>query len=420
MAASRWQALAVPRRHLLLALLAVTTLAAACSDDSSSPATTGGDTTSAPSTTAEATTTTVSAADAAMAYADAGPFPVGVTTLQLAKGPKVEVWYPAVEGTTGTDSYDMRDYIPEAVRALLTADVPVGPTYSAGRDAAVADGDFPVVLFSHGAAGLRMQSTFLTANIASWGMIVVAPEHPSRDLEGLLTRFISGDTSTDNRNDSVDELLLSLDLITAEGADATSLFSGHVDAEHVAAIGHSAGGATALVAAADGRVDGYVSMASGIFRGRSTDDATTTTTPPVVMPAKPSFFIAGSTDAIALAEEVTRPAYAAAPSPSLLWLIEGAGHNAFTDFCTFGNGTGIIGIADASGVGPLLDTVPTIRSLGEDGCKPPAVAVETTFPIIRHAVTAWLRQLFGIDTAPVGLGTDVADQYATPVEIATK
>lgn len=408
-------------RHLLPVLLAVTALAAACSDDSSSSSTPGSEATTSPSATDAATTTTVSAAEAATTYADAGPFPVGVTTLQLDKGPAVEVWYPAVEGTTGSESYDIRDYLPEAVRALLTADVSVGATYPAGRDAAVADGSYPVVLFSHGFAGVRVQSTFLTANMASWGMIVVAPEHPSRDLQGVLERFLAGDTGSADRSDSVDDLLLSLDLITAQGADPSSPFNGHVDATRVAAVGHSAGGGTVLAAADDPRIAGYVSLASGVLRGGSADDgATTTTTTPLVMPAKPSFFIAGSADAVVSAEEVTRPAFTAAPSPSLLWMIEGAGHNAFDDFCTFGNGTGIIGVADASGVGPLLDTVPALRTLGEDGCKPPAVAVDTTFPIIRHAVTAWLRQLFGDDAAPIGLGTEVADQYATPVEIATK
>ncbi len=43
-----------------------------------------------------------------------------------------------------------------------------------------------------------------------------------------------------------------------------------------------------------------------------------------------------------------------------------------------------------------------------------------TFPIVRHVVTAWLRQLFSIDTTGVGLGPDVADAYATPVVIEQK
>ena len=49
-------------------------------------------------------------------------------------------------------------------------------------------------------------------------------------------------------------------------------------------------------------------------------------------------------DGIAPVEQVTRPAFEAVTSPSLLWVITGAGHNAFDDFCTFGNGQGIIGV----------------------------------------------------------------------------
>jgi hypothetical protein len=58
-----------------------------------------------------------------------------------------------------------------------------------------------------------------------------------------------------------------------------------------------------------------------------------------------------------------------------------------------------------------------LRSLGEDGCIPPAVPAEQTFPIVRHAVTAWIRALFGVDAEPVGLGPEVADAYSVAVEI---
>jgi ABC-type glycerol-3-phosphate transport system substrate-binding protein len=54
------------------------------------------------STSSDAPTTTVSIAAAAKAYEQAGPNPVGVTTYTLPAGNKVEVWYPAVKGTTGT------------------------------------------------------------------------------------------------------------------------------------------------------------------------------------------------------------------------------------------------------------------------------------------------------------------------------
>ena len=422
-----WQAAGMLRRRLALPVIALLSLAA-CSSDSNtaSTASTGSSgsaattteaaapSTDAVTTTEAATTTTESAADQAMAYSEYGPYPVGVTTLQLEKGPLVEIWYPAVEGSNGTETYDVRDYVGEVIKPLLTGDVPTTFTYPATRDAAVADGSFPVVLFSHGFTGIRVQSSFLTSNMASWGMIVVSPEHPSRDMANVLSNTASG-----NRADSVDDLLKSLDLITAQGADPASPFSGHVDAERVAAVGHSAGGGTVLGAAADPRVDGYVSLASGALLGGQPGAGTTTTAPPA-LPEKPSFFIGGSVDNVVPFDTVTKPSFEAAPSPSLLWEIEGVGHNGFDDFCTFGNGTGIIGVAKASGLGAFLDGQPQMVKLGEDGCVPPAIPVATTFPVINHAVTAWVRNLFGIDTESVGLGDDVAGLYATPITITSK
>jgi dienelactone hydrolase len=350
---------------------------------------------------------------AAQTYVERGSYPVGVTTLELETGNKVEVWYPAVEGTTGTDAYDVRDFVPDAIRAHLTADVPARYEYEAGRDALVADGSFPVVLFSHGASGIRFQSTFLTSHLASWGMIVAAPDHWSRDLYHTLSTPV-GDRST-----SVTELLSTLDLIVAEGSNPDSRFSAKVDADNVVAIGHSAGGRTVVEAASDERIDAYVSLASGVLGIGAPADSSTTTVP-AVLPDKPSFFIAGALDQVISAETATRPSYEAVPAPSRLWIIDGMGHNGFDDFCTFGNGTGIIGVAMASGLGPLLDAQPNLKRLGEDGCLPPAEPVEKGFPIIRHAVTSQLRFWFGADAQPVGLDTDVAAQYELPVVIESK
>jgi len=393
-------------RVLVLGVLALTASACGGSGDN---ATSSEDSTSSDSSALEV----VDPAVAAQTYAEGGSYPVGVTTLELDTGNKVEVWYPAVEGTTGTDSYDVRDFVPDAIRDLLTADVPASYEYEAGRDASVADGSFPVVLFSHGASGIRFQSTFLTSHLASWGMIVAAPDHWSRDLYHTLSTPV-GDRST-----SITELLSTLDLIVAEGTNPDSRFSSKVDADKVVAIGHSAGGRTVVEAASDDRVDAYVSLASGVLGiGAPTDSSTTTV--PVVLPDKPSFFIAGALDQVISAETATRPSYEAVPVPSRLWIIDGMGHNGFDDFCTFGNGTGIIGVAMASGLGPLLDSQPNLKRLGEDGCLPPAEPVAKGFPIIQHAVTAQLRFWFGADAQPVGLGPEVATQYALPVVIEFK
>jgi predicted dienelactone hydrolase len=344
-------------------------------------------------------------------YTEAGPYPVGVTTLELAAGNKVEVWYPAVEGTTGDEFYDTRDFVPPAIKALLTADVPARYDYTAGRDAVVADGQFPVVLFSHGYSGMRFQSTFLTAHLASWGMVVAAPDHWSRDLFHVLSAPVG------DRESATGELLGTLDLVTSGNDDPASLLQGHIDASRIIALGHSAGGGTIVSAAKDDRIDGYISMASGVL-GMGSSDATTVAPPTFVN--KPSFFIAGALDAIISAEESTRPSFEAVPGPSRLWIIDGVGHNGFDDFCTFGNGSGIIGVALASGLGPLLDAQPQLKTLGQDGCIPPAEPVELGFPIIKHAVTAQLRFWFGDDATPVGLDNSVSDQYELAVSIDSK
>ncbi len=419
-------------RSLIVSAVALSLIVSACSDDSNSTAATTGDVgattaettpaTTAPPTTA-APTTTVDPATAAMAYTEPGPYAVGVSTLQLPdNGPLVEVWYPAVEGTTGTERYDARDFTPDVLKALLTADVAADFSYEAGRDADVADGTFPLVAFSHGFSGFRLQSTGLTSHLASWGIVVVSSDHPSRDLAHL-TDMLSADTRP--ADTSVAELTGAIDLILQENTTDGSRFFGTIDDTHIATLGHSAGGGTAYrVALADDRVDGYVSMASGVLLGRGNDSTSTTLEPTTTVapeyPEKPSFFIAGTEDGIADAEELTRPSFQGAPSPSLLWLIEGAGHLAFSDLCTLGGGLGIIGVAEANGLTAFLDSAPAIRSLGSDGCNPPALPVEDTFPIIDHAVTSWLRSLFGIDTSPVGLDDSVSDQYATPVEIQSR
>ena len=374
----------------------------------------GGSSGDSSSTNAEsATTEELDPAEAASTYVERGPFPVGVTSLELETGNKVEIWYPAVEGTAGTDVYDVRDFVPEAIKALLTADVPASYEYEAGRDADVAEGSFPVVLFSHGASGIRFQSTFLTSHLASWGMIVAAPDHWSRDLFHTLSTPV-GDRST-----SITELLQTLDLVIAQGSDSTSRFADRVDADNIVAIGHSAGGRTVVEASMDERIDAYISLASGVIALGASNDASTTTAAPVI-PAKPSFFMAGALDQVVSPEAVTRASFDAVPAPSRLWIIDGVGHNGFDDFCTFGNGTGIIGVAMASGLGPLLEAQPNLKRLGEDGCLPPAEPVEKGFPIIRHAVTAQLRYWFGADAEPIGLGPEVASAYELGIVIESK
>ena len=128
------------------------------------------------------------------------------------------------------------------------------------------------MLFSHGSSGFRYQSSFLTSHLASWGMVVAAPDHWSRDLYHFTDRILGGPAVTPN--DSVDDLRFTRALMETEHATAGSRFEGHLVTDMVAAMGHSAGGFSVLVLASDPEIDGYVSLSSGAGGGRP--DTTTT------------------------------------------------------------------------------------------------------------------------------------------------
>jgi dienelactone hydrolase len=395
------------RRPTVLAVLTLFAISACSgSDDTSSPsaappvatvaetapATEAPTTTAAPTTTTEAPTTTTIAAG--LTYAEAGPYPVGFMTMTLPAGNEVAVWYPAIEGTTGEVTYDVRDYTPDEVKALLTADIPATFTISAGQDAAPEPGPFPVVIYSHGYSGINVGSSFLTSHLASWGHVVAAPQHPARDLAAATTFQLDREPQK-----STDDVLATIEALRSMT---------NADLETLVLVGHSAGGGTVLQAAEQSAdVDAYVSMASGAF-------AADGETP--VLPNKPSLFLGGKLDAV-IEPGRTEAAHAAAPVPSRLWMIDKVGHNGFDDFCTFGNGAGIIGIAEASGLGSFIDSNPSFRALGEDGCKPPNIPVTEAWPIINHAVTAFVREQSGADAAPIGLGSDAAGSYSVAVDI---
>ena len=301
--------------------------------------------------------------------AEPGAYGVGVRTI-LDESLTVEVWYPT-EQDSASESYDLRDFTPEIIRNLLSDDADSVFTYAATRDASPAGDVLGLVLFSHGFTGMRLQSTAINTHLASHGFVVVAPDHPSRDLFNVLGASASGD-----RDAPVDELLAARALVL----DDPEL--GPLMSESFAAVGHSAGGGTVLSLASRGAEGllGYVSLAAGA------GDA--------AMPNVPSLFIAGSLDAV-VPPEASASAHADAPSPSTLWLIDGAGHNAFDDFCRFGDGAGIIGVAEASGLGPLLDAQPQLRALGTDGCLEPAAPVTDSDPAIHAGATAYLAGLQG-------------------------
>jgi predicted dienelactone hydrolase len=102
----------------------------------------------------------------------------------------------------------------------------------------------PVILFSHGFAGTRMQSRFLCTHLASRGYVVAAPDHTGNTFLDLNLFRISN-----SAYDRPLDLRFVLDRLLAEADDPQSTLYRRLDACRCAAMGHSFGGYTALAAA---------------------------------------------------------------------------------------------------------------------------------------------------------------------------
>ena len=103
-----------------------------------------------------------------------GPYAVGFKQINSGED-VIAVWYPASEGSQEGQtpvSYDLREWLPEDVAANIPDDGAPRFEMNAYADLPVAEGSFPVLLFAHGLAGYRLQSSQLMSHLASWGFIV--------------------------------------------------------------------------------------------------------------------------------------------------------------------------------------------------------------------------------------------------------
>ena len=371
-----------------LLLLAATVLAA-CSSSSATP-----QAAAIPGThVVKGDTVPTVAALTSASFTRRGPFGVGETTLTLpTDGAPVEVWYPATKASVAHEpeaSYDLIDWLPTALRQRVphgfTLDYPSG----GARGVPVAPGRYPLVVFSHGYAGYRDQSTFLTAHLASWGFVVAAADHLSRDL----TQVLGGPTGTTT---DVADLKATITLLAHESATSSSLFSGHVDASLVGAVGHSAGGAAVeALAASDPGVTTFVGLAGATVGSFGQ----TNTGPASRAPRQPGLLMSGTADQVVLTSSMVT-AYERLHAPKRLVLLTDAGHLVFADACEVGRSYGgLLALAQAFKV----PVPPSLLPLASDGCKPPDTPPPDAWPAIDQAVTAQLRHAMGFDSSSAGL-----------------
>lgn len=308
-----------------------------------------------------------------------GPYGVSATTMHWtdARGQALvaEVWYPITLDADGSAPCDREPYpdIPIAGQACRDADPASAP--SSG---------FPLIAFSHGNAGIRFQSIFLTEALAQHGYVVVAPDHPHNTLLdfdeeqlGTVAEHRPGDISS-----AVDELITQTTPPLSETEDGP-LAHLNVQADRYGMSGHSFGGWTTL-ATGGGQVhlDGLREFCAdpdnmaidydfcGVLDHIPADATDADFAPPdprivsnlALAPAGwysfgadavdvaggldsvlPTLLMGGTMDDAETIEKEIQPLYDrltstnSTHSPDDLAILDGAGHYAFTDICLIGD-----------------------------------------------------------------------------------
>jgi predicted dienelactone hydrolase len=320
--------------------------------------------------------------DAAPDPSEYGPYPVGVRTIELVDRMRMttgfteprkivtEIWYPAVESSRGKSraKYAPDDILPPSLLEGTDLSVlGVLDTYAV-RDAEAREDDapFPVVLFSHGNGGVRMQSTHLTVALASHGYVVASPDHEGNTLRDLLNAGeILPEDVLNSYADRPKDLQFILDWLERSREDDP--VAAIADLSHVGTIGHSFGSVTALrTGGLDRRVDAVVAQAPAGYLLTWIDVGR-----PLAEIGIPVMLHVAGLDRTLEPEAHADRLWAEVAPPRYRADFPTGGHFTFSDLCMLD--LGAIEKVDELGVGSVL----------EDGCGPENIAPEIAFPLIR-------------------------------------
>lgn len=316
-------------------------------------------------------------APAAFAAPDApGPYRASALTLEWtdARGQDLvaEVWYPVpLDSDCAVEPY---------------TELPIsGAACRDAEPAAAPPGGFPLVAFSHGNAGIRYQSIFLTEALAQHGYVVVAPDHPLNTLLdfdqeqlGAVAERRPGDITS-----AVDRVTELSTPPLSEVEPGGVVLGGLADTSRFGMAGHSFGGWTTLAvgggdvdlaglrafcadpanvavdydfcgvldelpdlatdadfAPPDDRVVSNLAMAPAGWYSFSPGAVGE---PGGLDPVLPTLVMGGSMDDSESVEDEIQPLYdrlsggSSTFGPDAMAVLAGAGHYAFTDICLVGD-----------------------------------------------------------------------------------
>lgn len=180
----------------------------------------------------------------------------------------------------------------------------------------------PLVVFVHGVDSNRRQSTFLTRFLAEAGYVVLAADFP------LTARSTPGGATDAHAEEQARDIAFLVDRL-ADPRNARAPWATLLDASKYVVIGHSTGGAVALVAGFapdyhDPRVAGVIALSpDACFFSRA---FFSTRTLPVAI-------IGSTNDRFSPLPNNAQWAYQNSSAPHTLATLHGGNHVYFTDYC---------------------------------------------------------------------------------------
>ena len=230
------------------------------------------DTASSDSTVPRASEPVTMPAPQAWASIGAGQYEVGVATIVIddpngVRPSAVDVWFPLDPGVDASA-------LPPQQYTLLPGVYYQSPTALAAAADQAAEGQFPLIVYSHGSGGLRYIHSAYTERLASHGYVVVAPDHTGNTtVDRIAGTSAAPETIAFNRPTDVRRVI---DAFVDPAHPTAGPYASHVDADHVVVTGHSPGGFTAIATvtgfdnevgpvAADQRVDAIIAETIDLF-----------------------------------------------------------------------------------------------------------------------------------------------------------
>lgn len=271
-----------------------------------------------------------------------GTHPVGVKSFEIAhssieRSIPVECWYPA------TTRYQGQDLNLESQDKFAVAQGFPELPQTAVRDADALKDALPLVIFSHGFAGHRRQTTHFCCHLASHGYVVVSPDHVGNtlmDIMAMATQLKSA-TKTKGLGGLKDQFAAFKDNRPADASlcidkALSNEFGLAINPEQIGISGHSFGGWTSLqTAMQDERIKAVLPLAPAGGDSKSSIAGNVLTFENVDFSRKvPTLYLVADQDTL-LPLDGMHDLFQKTPEPKKMLVLENSDHFHFCDNVEF-------------------------------------------------------------------------------------